>query len=236
MTNVFFLSKPWPVAMFIASWITQCIVPVSLAADPSGLCLQAAQDASRINSVPLSVLVAITQTETGREQGGTVQPWPWTVNIDGLGQWFDDQSAAIAFVGEQIESGARSFDIGCFQINYRWHGENFVSIEQMFDPLANATYAAEFLASLHGDTGDWSLAAGAYHSRTLEHAERYRVRFDQFRTLAVAAGVDIGASVQLVGAERSGAIGGLTRRNNFVLLQPGGPAGGMGSLVPSTGG
>ncbi len=35
-----------------------------LAADPSDLCIAVAQDAARLSGVPLSVLIAITQTET----------------------------------------------------------------------------------------------------------------------------------------------------------------------------
>ena len=31
-------------------------------------------------------------------------------------------------------SGRTSFDVGCFQINYFWHGRNFPSLESMFDP------------------------------------------------------------------------------------------------------
>jgi soluble lytic murein transglycosylase-like protein len=62
--------------------------------------------------------------------------------------------------------GARSYDVGCFQINYRWHGQHFASLDQMFDPDANAAYAARFLSELYAEFGDWSRAAGAYHSRT----------------------------------------------------------------------
>ena len=65
-----------------------------------------------------------------------------------------------------MAAGRRSFDVGCFQINYHWHGHNFPSLEAMFDPDTGADYAARFLQSLYAERGNWSAAAGAYHSQT----------------------------------------------------------------------
>jgi len=156
-------------------------------ANPSDLCLQAAHQAARESGVPYAVMRTITQIETGRTRNGTLEPWPWTINMQGQGHWFDSREEALAFATRHHAAGARSFDTGCFQINYRWHAENFASLEEMFDPLANARYAAAFLTSLHAETGDWSRAAGFYHSRTVEHATRYRRRFDSVLALAPSA-------------------------------------------------
>ena len=65
------------------------------------------------------------------------------------------------------------------QINYRWHGHAFPSLEDMFDPEWTATYAAQFLRTLYEERGSWSAAAGAYHSLTPELAQKYRARFDR---------------------------------------------------------
>ena len=35
---------------------------------------------------------------------------------------------------EVFVDGQPSFDVGCFQLNYKWHGEHFASIDQMFEP------------------------------------------------------------------------------------------------------
>lgn len=233
--------------MRTGSWlVTVAIVLASagpLAADPADLCIAVAQDAARLSGVPLSVLIAITQTETGRTSGGQTRPWPWTVNMEGTGHWFDTRDEALAYANAQYARGARSFDVGCFQINYRWHGENFISIEQMFDPLANATYAAQFLSRLHAETGDWSQAAGAFHSRTEELATRYRSRFDSLRSAAIAAGADSGnyptaGSAPVLVARSDGRAGVAVppRANTFPLLQPRNGARGLGSLVPLTNG
>lgn len=203
-------------------------------ADPADICLAAAQDAASASNVPLSVMIAITQTETGRRQDGETRPWPWTVNMEGEGHWFESRDAALAYAFENYNRGARSFDVGCFQINFRWHGENFNSIEDMFDPAANAAYAAKFLSTLYAETGDWSAAAGAFHSRTETQAAGYRDTFDRFREAAIAAGADSGwlptgtTPVLLAAAEDNVA----PRSNSFPLLQPSTGNRSLGSLVP----
>ncbi|WP_235829923.1 lytic transglycosylase domain-containing protein [Frigidibacter oleivorans] len=236
------------------------LLPLAAAAsrgleDPSQLCDQAAVEASRRTGVPLPVLRAIALTETGRRRDGAFRPWPWTVNMEGSGRWFDDAKDALAFAASGHARGARSFDIGCFQINYRWHGQNFASIGQMFDPLANGLYAARYLAQLHAEFGDWTQAAGAYHSRNPAHATRYAARF-----AAILADLPPGRATppampggwpeatpeipdipDIVNTALERAAGDIAaegtaarrspRPNRFPLLQ-GGRAGAPGSLVP----
>ena len=147
----------------------------------AAICDSAALRASRTTGVPLDVLRAISLTETGRNGDEGFLPWPWTVNMEGVGKWFDDLETAQAYIDKNMRRGARSFDVGCFQINYRWHGQAFSSIEEMFEPNANALYAAEFLQRLYDEFGDWTKAAGAYHSRTPKFANKYKARFQRIR-------------------------------------------------------
>lgn len=155
------------------------LVPLSAAGQPQ-LCEAAAKQASRESGVPYAVLMAISLNETGRKGAGGFEPWPWTVNMEGAGHWFDNRDLALAYVFKEFKRGARSFDVGCFQINFKWHGQHFSSIEDMFDPLENARYAAQFLKSLYAESGDWKRAAGAYHSRTPKRANSYSTRFARF--------------------------------------------------------
>ncbi len=203
--------------------------PLPAAATAAEICAQAAAEASSASNVPFAVLMAITQTETGRTTDGETRPWPWTVNLEGAGYWFDSQDEALTFAYQALREGRTSFDTGCFQINYRWHGENFSSLEEMFDPGQNAAYAARFLTDLYEELGDWGLAAGAYHSRTEVYASRYRARFNVFYAAAQNNGPPVLTSGPLIASA-------LPRVNTFPLLQPGGATGGgiaqMGSLVP----
>ncbi len=166
------------VAVFAAVGI---VTPAIGAQDFSAICEIVAAEASHQTGVPISVLKAISLNETGRKMAGAFRPWPWTVNMEGEGHWFDSQDDARAFVFKEFKRGARSFDVGCFQINYKWHGQEFDSIDAMFDPLENALYAAKFLNDLYAETGTWTKAAGAFHSRTPALAEKYASRFDVFR-------------------------------------------------------
>lgn len=210
------------------------------AADLPQLCDAAAGHAARATGVPLAVLRAISLTETGRRRGGTIRPWPWTVNMEGEGHWFPTREAALAYVGKRHAAGARSFDLGCFQLNHRWHGNAFASFDAMFDPEANALYAARFLRSLYDEFGDWTRAAGAYHSRTPEPARRYSARFGQY--LAALTGAAAPATApQRAAPPPPQAVAAAPdtpqrppvapRPNRYPLLQAGQSAG-LGSLVP----
>ena len=143
-------------------------------ASEMAICRNAAIKAADRHDIPRDVLIAITLVETGTNRGGSYGAWPWTVNVAGEGFWFDSRAAALLKAQKSLARGQPSFDVGCFQLNYKWHGEHFSSIDQMFEPGPSGDYAARFLKSLHAETGDWIKAAGYYHSRTPVHAKRYR--------------------------------------------------------------
>ncbi len=204
------------------------VAMASTGAANAEVCTRAAMQAANETGVPYAVLMAITLTETGRTRAGETEPWPWTINIEGEGYWFDTQDAALAFAYQALRDGRTSFDTGCFQINYRWHGENFSSLEAMFDPVQNATYAALFLADLYAESGDWSVAAGAYHSRTEVYASRYRARFDTFYAAAQSERPPVLTGGPMVAVAQ-------VRVNTFPLLQAGGAraTAPLGSLMPA---
>lgn len=146
------------------------------ATDPAARCRAAAEAAARRHGVPPALLEAIALVESGRRGGGGVEPWPWTLNIAGRGFWFESRAEALARVRAELAAGRRSVDLGCFQINFRWHGEHFADPAEMLDPEASADYAARHLARLGRKSGDWMRAAAHYHSRTPHLAARYRAR------------------------------------------------------------
>jgi hypothetical protein len=149
------------------------------APDPAGLCERAIVNGARRGGVPVEVLHAVALTETGQRRDGGFRAWPWAINREGTGHWFGSYEEALAFAKASLAEGRKSFDVGCVQINYRWHGHAFPTIEDMFDPEWTATYAAQFLRTLYEERGSWSAAAGAYHSLTPELAQKYAARFDR---------------------------------------------------------
>ncbi|MBO9395424.1 transglycosylase SLT domain-containing protein [Shimia sp. R9_2] len=193
-------------------------------------CDRVARIVSNETGVPLDVLRAITRTETGRAKNGVLTPWPWTVNMEGKGVWFNSQREALSYVQKNFAAGARSFDVGCFQLNYRWHGQHFTDVTHMFQPIANARYAADFLSRLYAEMQNWDDAAAAYHSRTPKYAEKYKARFKR-----IMANLPDPGSMPLAPAEQTEPLvqtAAVARKNNFPLLQRGSSAGAMGSLFP----
>ncbi|WP_171097850.1 transglycosylase SLT domain-containing protein [Ruegeria sp. HKCCD7255] len=166
---------PNPFNLILALWAH--VFALMGAVAQASICDQAARHAAQAERVPLDILRAITRVETGRAKDGQLIPWPWAVNVEGQGYWFGSEAEAKAYVFKIFKSGTRSFDVGCFQINYRWHGNAFRSIDAMFDPHENAEYAARFLKQLYAELGSWPAAAGAYHSRTPDLAQAYTSRF-----------------------------------------------------------
>jgi hypothetical protein len=221
-----------------------CVITVLLAAclgaspaladdstETSMICDRAAFVASRELGVPLDLLRAISLTETATRKNGRSRTWPWTVNMEGDGYWFSSRQEAYDFTKKHRLAGATSFDIGCFQINYRWHKAAFASLDAMFDPLENAKYAAEFLKSLHEELGDWTSAVGAYHSRTPKYARKYIARFQRMR--ANMDVLDIAASADATVPNLTTRVN-HERVNSFPLLQSVAAVIGQASLVPLT--
>lgn len=186
--------------------------------DSQNLCDAAGGRAAQITGVPASVLMAIARVETGRSIGGVLSPWPWAVNQAGSGSYFDSKSDAMDHVSLAMGNGETNIDVGCFQINMRWHGAQFASLEAMFDPAENALYAAHFLLQLYEEFGSWDDAIGAYHSRQSGAATAYLAKVSALMdtTMQMAAPA---ATVQTV-----------SRDNLYPLLMPG-VAGAHGSLV-----
>lgn len=140
-----------------------------------GECDLAAFQAAAESAVPLPVLTAITRAETEARRGRVQGPWPWTINHAGVGEWFETREEALSRIGTLVARG-ESLDIGCFQINTRWHAQAFASAEEMIDPLTNARYAARYLTDLYAETGEWKSAVAAYHSRDPDRGAGYAER------------------------------------------------------------
>ena len=134
---------PWPVLALLLS-LALPAGPLRADGAESGaqICERAIIAGARRAGLPQDVLHAISLTETGRARGGRLRPYPWAINREGKGFWFQNRDEALAFARASLAAGRRSFDVGCFQINYLWHGANFASLEAMFDPDTGADYAA----------------------------------------------------------------------------------------------
>ncbi|MHA6345268.1 transglycosylase SLT domain-containing protein [Roseivivax sp. CAU 1761] len=131
-----------------------------------GICLREILEAQERHDIPGNILLGIGLQEAGLMKAGELTVWPYAVNSEGSGYHFETRRAALDFVAAEQRRGVESMDVGCMQINLRWHPGAFATIEDGFTPRLNVDYAARFLKRLHSETGDWQRAASAYHSRT----------------------------------------------------------------------
>lgn len=160
------------VALMLAATDAQADTPASLA------CGIAARVAEQSAALPANLLMSIGMVESGRvdPMTGRVAPWPWTVNVDGAGRYFASKADAEAFVRFAESSGVRDVDVGCFQISLQNHRDAFATLDEAFDPAANANYAAGFLNQLKAQTGAWNTAIADYHSATPDLGLPYQRR------------------------------------------------------------
>ncbi len=128
-----------------------CEAAIALAADTHG--------------VPHELLAAIGFVESGYT--------PWAINAAGTPYFFDSKADAIAKVVELQSLGMESIDVGCMQVNLRWHPDAFADLDEAFNPVTNADYAARFLKSLRDGTSAWEDAVGYYHSSAQVYQEPY---------------------------------------------------------------
>ncbi|MDN3568401.1 transglycosylase SLT domain-containing protein [Paeniroseomonas aquatica] len=129
--------------------------------------------------LPGGLLGAIARTESGRRDPATgrVEPWPWALNVEGAGFHAASRAEGLASIRAWRARGSRSIDVGCLQVNLLHHPAAFATLEEALDPLANARYAARFLAALQQRAGgDWGLATARYHSATPDRGDAYRQR------------------------------------------------------------
>lgn len=163
-------------------------------AQPSAslLCTRAIDAATGLAGLPPRLLNAVAQVESGKRDPatGAWQPWPWTINVEGEGRFFETEAEAIEAVKAMQASGVRSIDVGCMQVNLMYHPAAFESLEQAFDPRANVLYARRFLLSLYRQSGDWPTAVGLYHSATPDLAASYRQRVLGVRPQPIPSAID----------------------------------------------
>lgn len=162
-----------------------------LQADASELCSLAAARMEEKYNIKDHLLQTISSVETGLWSYDKEKfiSWPWTINVNGRGYRFDTKEEAIAKVKELQAKGVKSIDVGCMQINLKYHKDAFADLEEAFDPDKNVEYSAKFLTKLYKNRGSWQKAAMAYHSKVPSRGLRYKnklvSRFEQI-SLAVA--------------------------------------------------
>lgn len=159
----------------------------------SSLCLAAAEQAGEKYGVSYDLLQTISAVESGKwsDLHNTYIAWPWTINVKGKGYYFESKEEAVKAIKKFQAKGINSIDVGCMQINLKYHGDAFESVEDALNPNKNVQYSAKFLRSLYSRYGgSWEKAAKKYHSANVKegnvYAARLEKRFDNYKTAGLS--------------------------------------------------
>lgn len=128
--------------------------------DPQGICERELARAAAKYEIPLQILYAVALTESGTGKG--LQPL--MLHIEGKDHIPATLPEALTLFRAANERGVKLIDIGCMQVNWYWHREEFNSLEEIFDPRLNVEQGARFLQVLRKRHGSWTMAAARYNA------------------------------------------------------------------------
>jgi len=209
-------------AVFVLSGLAVSLLSegprASTEVDPSAedawrLCIEAAEASASRFDIPSVFMQAILLVESGKAVDGVQVPWPWALNADGDGHWHSTKGEAVTHLEELVENGTTSFDVGCAQLNYRYHGQHFDTVTAMVEPRANLHHAARFVRELKDETPCWGKAISRYHSRNAARGSRYlaAVRRTLARTIPNETSKEIEFYQNLLDCADSGDVAGTTQ-------------------------
>jgi hypothetical protein len=129
------------------------------------VCEKIIKNIESLTGIPEGLLLGIGKTEAGRIiDKKELRVWPWTVNHAGKSLFFDNKKQMKNYVLKHLTKGDNNLDVGCMQVNLKWHKHNFKQVNDMISPEPNISYAASFLVQLKNKYGNWNEAIKNYHS------------------------------------------------------------------------
>jgi len=134
---------------------------------PSQASAQAADCASLIartessRNIPRGLLMAIAVTESALNG----RPNPFAMNIAGRSYFANGYQDMANVISANWSRGVQSIDVGCMQVNLKYHGMKFPRMTDLLDPNTNVQYGASFLISLATQAGSWKDAVMSYHNK-----------------------------------------------------------------------
>ncbi len=140
--------------------LTVCIFSAFTGLAFSNPCEKEIISAARNHGVPIGILYSVGLTETGRK--GSLQPF--ALNVAGKAHFPPTKEKARMVFDQALSNGIRLIDLGCMQINYHYHAQQFSGVDEMLDPTKNVEYAAKFLMQLRRRHQSWTMAVARYHA------------------------------------------------------------------------
>lgn len=148
--------------------------------DKLKLCENTIESVELQTDIPKGLLLGIGKAEASRKINNKYIIWPWTINHAGKSLFFDNKEQMKNYVFKNLKRKDFNIDVGCMQINIKWHKNNFKKISDMFEVNPNISYAASFLKQLKNKHGSWDKAIKHYHSSDPKKNNPYLIKVKSF--------------------------------------------------------
>ena len=148
--------------------------------DKLKLCENTIESVELQTDIPKGLLLGIGKAEASRKINNKYIIWPWTINHAGKSLFFDNKEQMKNYVFKNLKRKDFNIDVGCMQINIKWHKNNFKKISDMFEINPNISYAASFLKQLKNKHGSWDKAIKHYHSSDPKKNNPYLIKVKSF--------------------------------------------------------
>ena len=148
--------------------------------DKLKLCENTIESIELQTDIPKGLLLGIGKAEAIRKINNKYIIWPWTINHAGKSLFFDNKEQMKNYVFKNLKRKDFNIDVGCMQINIKWHKNNFKKISDMFEVNPNISYAASFLKQLKNKHGSWDKAIKHYHSSDPKKNNPYLIKVKSF--------------------------------------------------------
>ena len=148
--------------------------------DKLKLCKNTIESVELQTDIPKGLLIGIGKAEANRKINNKYIIWPWTINHAGKSLFFDNKEQMKDYVFKNLKRKDFNIDVGCMQINIKWHKNNFKKISDMFEVNPNISYAASFLKQLKNKHGSWDKAIKHYHSSNPKKNNPYLIKVKSF--------------------------------------------------------
>ena len=125
----------------------------------------------KIYNLPNKLLTSIALVESGVKKK-EFKSWPWTLNVSGKSMYFENKLETLEYLKSKINF-KKSIDVGCMQINTRYHLKNFEDLSDLIEPEQNVKYAANYLLKLYKKHKSWNEAVSRYHSSIPKRKKKY---------------------------------------------------------------
>lgn len=131
--------------------------------------------AQECSAVPRDVVMKVVTHESKSFYQGRVQPWPWTLNIDGQGYYYASYQLALLAAIKAHRNGASKLGIGFGQIEWKYHKGRFdENIAAALNPRNNIKAVCQILVEAWGSkrVKTWEDAIAYYHRPVLDDIAR----------------------------------------------------------------